>query len=117
VYGATLTPSGVSGQDLGRLAATFAHEVSTLSRQIMVITQELRAGLTAFRIESGARQEPTLYPPGSGYAEGPAPHADPRDGARSPYATPQAPNPAQNPAQNLAQNLAQRTVWNARSPE
>jgi methyl-accepting chemotaxis protein len=89
-YGGSPTPSGVSGQDLGRLAATFAQEVATLSRQIMVITQELRAGLTAFRIESGARQEPTLYPPGSGYPDGSAPSTEPWNGARSPSAVGQA---------------------------
>jgi methyl-accepting chemotaxis protein len=90
-YGGSSPPSGVSGQDLGRLASTFAREVATLSRQIMVITQELRAGLTAFRIEAGAQQDPTLYPPGSGYRDGSPPASEPWSRARSSRPVAQAP--------------------------
>ena len=91
-YGSSPNPGSVSGQDLGRLASTFAQEVSTLSRQITVITQELRAGLTAFRIESGGQHETTLYPPGSGYREVAPPDSGPWSGARSPYPAPQSPS-------------------------
>jgi hypothetical protein len=87
-YGGSPNPSDVSGQELGRLASTFAGEVATLSRQIMVITQELRAGLTAFRIEAGAQQDPTLYPPGSGYRDGSPPAREPWSRARSPRPVP-----------------------------
>jgi methyl-accepting chemotaxis protein len=90
-YGGLANPSGVSGQDLGRLASTFAREVATLSRQIMVITQELRAGLTAFRIEAGAQQDPTLYPPGSDYRDASPPASEPSSRARSPRPVPQEP--------------------------
>jgi hypothetical protein len=93
-YGGSPHPSAVSGQDLGRLASTFAREVATLSRQIMVITQELRAGLTAFRIEAGAQQDPTLYPPGAGYrgpADGSPSASEPWSRARSARPAPQEP--------------------------
>jgi methyl-accepting chemotaxis protein len=91
LYGSSPNPGGISGQDLGRLASTFAREVATLSRQIMVITQELRAGLTAFRIEAGAQQDPTLYPPGSGYRDGSPPASEPWSHARAPRPVPQEP--------------------------
>jgi methyl-accepting chemotaxis protein len=91
IYGSSPNQGGVSRQDVGRLASTFAQEVSTLSRQVMVITQELRAGLTVFRIESGGQPDPTLYPPGSGYREGPSAANDLWGGARPPYPPPQPP--------------------------
>jgi hypothetical protein len=91
-YGGSPNPSGMSGQDLGRLASTFARDVATLSRQIMVITQELRAGLTSFRIEAGAQPDPALYPPGSGYRDGAPPVSGPWNGVRSPYPASHAPH-------------------------
>jgi methyl-accepting chemotaxis protein len=90
-YNSSPNPGSVSGQDLGQLASTFAQEVSALSRQIKVIAQELRAGLTAYRIESSGQHEPTLYPPGSGYRDLP-PDSGPWSSARSPYPAPQSPS-------------------------
>jgi hypothetical protein len=91
VVGAYGSSPSLSAQDFGRLASTFAQDVSTLSRQVMVITQELRAGLTVFRMESGGQPDPTLYPPGSGYREGLSVANDLWGGARPPYPPPQPP--------------------------
>jgi methyl-accepting chemotaxis protein len=94
--GGPSNPGGVNGQNMGRLASTFAQEVATLSRQIMVITQEMRAGLTSFRIESGAQPDPALYPPGSGYRDGSSSASGPWNSSRAPYPPQQPPSGIRN---------------------
>jgi hypothetical protein len=96
VSGSPSNPGGVNVQTMGRLASTFAQEVATLSRQVMVITQEMRAGLTSFRIESGAQPDPTLYPPGSGYRDGSSSASGPWNSSRSPYPPHQPPSGIRN---------------------
>jgi methyl-accepting chemotaxis protein len=56
------------GAEMTRLAIVFANDVSTLARHVATVTQEMRAGLSKFRLEGGAQQAPTLYAPGARFA-------------------------------------------------
>jgi methyl-accepting chemotaxis protein len=55
--------------DLARLADVFAREVATLTHQLSTITQELRTGLSPFRLSPQDQRDAALYAPGTGYDE------------------------------------------------
>lgn len=76
-FSASSTPSApamTSTQmlDLVRLSSTFAQDAASMARQVIGITDELRAGLLPFRLEAASpteRGEPALYAPGTGFSE------------------------------------------------
>lgn len=58
--------------DLVRLVNGFTQDVTAMARQVLGVTQELRAGLVPFRLEAGDaadRGEPVLNMSGSGFRE------------------------------------------------
>jgi HAMP domain-containing protein len=57
--------------ELVRLSSAFARDVAKMARQINIIAQEVRAGVTPFRLAKGD-EESTLYAPGTGYGGMPA---------------------------------------------
>ena len=68
----TATATATQMLDLVRLASTFAQDASSMARQVIGITDELRAGLLPFRLEAASpteRGEPALYAPGTGFGE------------------------------------------------
>lgn len=66
--GSTPTLNGSQVYDLLRLSQGFAQDMATFSRQLMGVTQEVRAGVSPFRI-SPQEEDALLYEPGTGYAE------------------------------------------------
>lgn len=66
--GSTPTLNSTQVYDLLRLSQAFAQDVASFSRQLVAVTQEVRAGVSPFRI-SPQEEDALLYTPGTGYEE------------------------------------------------
>lgn len=87
--------------EMVRLSSGFAQDVASLARQIATITQEMRSGVTPFRLESSEEDTSTLYTPGTGYNNEPVGYGAFGQG-RIPYSNsaPSGPHSMPNPLSN-----------------
>lgn len=71
-----------------RMAASFAQDVATLARQLMLVTQEMRAGVTPFQLDPNAEENDAFYMPGMGVGPGQGGQGYPGGGGGQGYPNP-----------------------------